>query len=235
MTTQREGLLDKIRALLTKTVPNGCTEPEALAALARARAMMDAYAISDGELDLTKEEEVILRREPPVSKDPHQIKFKLSRAVAEFCDCQAWRNRDHIIVFCGLRPDAQFATWLLDKLTAFVEAALVDHLMGTTAVGQERKNAIRGFVLGCTERIGRRLDELRARSTTKAESNAKALVVVKGAAIKAKMTEIGIHIRTTSCSFGAADRSSYSAGKAAGDGASFGRPVSGRNATLRLK
>jgi hypothetical protein len=34
MTTQRESLLDKIRALLAKTVEAGCTESEALAALA---------------------------------------------------------------------------------------------------------------------------------------------------------------------------------------------------------
>jgi hypothetical protein len=72
MTTQREGLLDKIRGLLAKTIENGCTESEALAALAKARAMMDAYAVGDDELDLTKEEKAILRREPPGTKDPLQ-------------------------------------------------------------------------------------------------------------------------------------------------------------------
>jgi len=60
-------------------------------------------------------------------------------------------------------------------------------------------------------------------------------VVIKDAAVQAKMEELGIHLRTTSCSVGAWDSSSYNAGKAAGDRASFGRPVSGRNATLRLK
>jgi len=39
--TEREKLLDKIRALLSKTTESGCTEGEYLAALAKARALMD--------------------------------------------------------------------------------------------------------------------------------------------------------------------------------------------------
>jgi Protein of unknown function (DUF2786) len=73
MTTEREGLLDKVRGLLSKTVTNGCTEAEALTALSKARAMMDAYCVTEGELNLTKDEKAILRREPPGSKDPHRI------------------------------------------------------------------------------------------------------------------------------------------------------------------
>jgi len=130
MTTQREALLDKIRALLARTVENGCTESETLAALAKARAMMDAYAVGDDELNLTKEEKAILRHEPPGSKDPHRIKKLLAESVATFCDCTVWRDlsRGGILVFCGLRPDAQFATWLLDTLAAFVQNEIVNHL-----------------------------------------------------------------------------------------------------------
>src|SRR5438552_4170627 len=99
MTTQREGLLDKIRALLAKTVGAGCTESEALAALSKARAMMDAYAVGDDELSLAKEEKAILRREPPGTKDPHRIKQFLARSVAQFCECTAWLDRDRTLVF----------------------------------------------------------------------------------------------------------------------------------------
>jgi Protein of unknown function (DUF2786) len=81
MTTQREGLLEKIRGLLAKTLENGCTESEAMAALDKARAMMDAYAVSESELSLTKDEKAILRREPPGTKDPHRIKWHLMSAV----------------------------------------------------------------------------------------------------------------------------------------------------------
>jgi hypothetical protein len=138
-------------------------------------------------------------------------------------------------VFCGLRPDAQFATWLLDTLAAFVQAEIANYLMGSVAEGQDRREAIRGFVLGCTSRISQRLDKLRTQSASAATSNARALVVVKGAAVRAKLDELGIKLRACCSSFGAWNPSSYRAGTTAGDRASFGRPVSGQNATLRLK
>jgi Protein of unknown function (DUF2786) len=235
MTTQREGLLDKIRALLAKTVGNGCTEAEALAALAKARAIMDAYAVEDDELTLTQEEKAILRREPADAKDPHKIKQYLATSVAEFCECTAWRDCEKRLVFCGLRPDAQLATWLLDTLAAFVQAEIANHLMGSVAEGRHRRQVIASFALGCTSRISQRLDELCKRSSAAASSNTKALVVAKGAAVRAKLDELGIKLRSSRSSCGIVDDSSYAAGKAAGDRAAFGRPVSGHNATLQLR
>jgi Protein of unknown function (DUF2786) len=236
MTTQREGLLEKIRGLLAKTLDNGCTESEAMAALDKARAMMDAYAVTEAELNLTREEKAILRREPPGTKDPHRIKWRLLSSVAQFCGCEAWRKtHERALVFCGLPSDAQFATWLLDTLTAFVLAELTNYLMDADPSKQDRREAIRSFVAGCTERINQRLEELCQQSAMLASSNAKALVVIKGQAVKAKMEELDIHLRSCSVSCGAGDDSSYRAGAAAAERASFGRPVSGRNATLRLR
>jgi hypothetical protein len=70
MDDNREKLLVKIRALLSKTTENGCTEKEELSALAKARAMMDAYEVTAEDLQLTKEEAAILREEPPGTEDP---------------------------------------------------------------------------------------------------------------------------------------------------------------------
>jgi hypothetical protein len=225
MTTQREGLLDKIRGLLTKTIDNGCTEAEALTALDKARAMMDAYCVSESELSLTKEEKAVLRREPPGTKDPHRIKWHLLSSVARFCGCQGWRKtHERILVFCGLPSDAQFATWLLDALTAFVQAEIVKHLMDVDPSKEDRRDVIKGFVLGCTDRISQRLDELCEQSATIATSKAKSLVVVKDTAVQAKLDELGIKITAVSSCGGNGDFSSYRAGQAAGDRASFGRP-----------
>ena len=70
MDNNREKLLDKIRALLSKTVEHGCTEEEQLSALSKARALMDSYEVSEEDLQLTKKEAAILRSEPPGGKDP---------------------------------------------------------------------------------------------------------------------------------------------------------------------
>ena len=148
MTDNREGMLDKIRALLSKTTANGCTEAEELAALAKGRALMDAYEVTEADLRLAKEEGVILRREKPGTKDPHGIRSNMSRAVSEFCDCTCWRSREGGLVFLGLASDVQFATWLLDHLTGFVLAELANHLMGDVAVDVQRRRVINGLWTG---------------------------------------------------------------------------------------
>jgi hypothetical protein len=222
--TDREKLLAKIRALLAKKIDHGCTEEEALAALAKARAMMDAYEVSETELQLIKTETAILRSEPPGSRDPHNIKTRLAPSVARYCDCRAWRGSNGL-VFCGLRPDVQFATWLLDHLAGFVQAELTRHLMTCIEQRGERRRVINGFVMGCTGRISQRLDELVEQSAKKASGNSTALVVAKGALITSKMEALDIHL-VLSRSRRQYDEAAFEAGRAAGERASFGRPVS---------
>jgi hypothetical protein len=135
MTSNRDDLIGKIRALMSKTTVNGCSEAEALAALDKARALMDAYEVTEAELQLNKEETAILRSEPPGSSDPHSVKAFLARGVAEFCSCKAWKGSgQNGIVFCGLPSDARFATWLLDSLAAFVQAELARPCCGLRRV-----------------------------------------------------------------------------------------------------
>src|SRR3977135_316290 len=75
--SDRENLIEKIKALLSKTTQNGCTEHEELASLAKARAWRDAFEVTDAELKLSKEESAILRTEPAGTEDPHGIKSNL--------------------------------------------------------------------------------------------------------------------------------------------------------------
>lgn len=230
----RDSILDKIRGLMNKTVQNGCTEAEALAALDKARAMMDSYEVTEADLSLSKAESAVFRKEPPGSKDLHGIKRGLATAVAKFCDCKVWRSQEGL-TFCGLKSDAAFATWLLDNLVSHVRAELMRHLIGSLDYGRKRTLVINGFVIGCTSRISARLNDLCAQSATVANTNARALVVVKGTAIADKMAAAGIHLGKSRGGRREYDRNAYAAGNAAGDRASFGRPVSGANGALRLR
>jgi hypothetical protein len=230
MADTRDKMHDKIRALLSKTTENGCTQEEELAALTKARALMDAYEVTEADLRLAKDEGVIMRKGS--SDDPHSIKFYMVRAIADFCDCKGWRDREGKLVFLGLPSDARFASWLLDHLAGFVLTELADHLMGDIAVGTPRRQVINGFVDGITERISERLGEL-CKPPAAASANSRALVVVKQTLIKAKLDELGIRFRTSS-SCRQQDAGSHAAGRSAGDRASFGRPVSGQAAALRI-
>jgi hypothetical protein len=131
--------------------------------------------------------------------------------------------------------DVQFAMWLLDNLADFVFAELYSHLIGCLAQKNERRVITRSFTEACCNRITDRLLELVERSKVARTSNGRELVVVKGAAIKAFLKEHDIHLRT--CCMGSSsniDSAAQAAGRAAGDRASFGRPVSGDAGVLRI-
>jgi hypothetical protein len=233
----RESVIDKIRALLAKTVENGATEAEMMAALDKAAAMRDAYDISDEELQLPKEEKVALHADPADATDPHKLKWRLSYGVSQFCGVQIFRKaHESGYKFIGLPSDVELARWLLDTLADFVFGALYEHLIGCLAPKSERRIITRSFVEACCDRITDRLIELVERSKQAQTSNGRELVIVKDAAIKAFIKDSGLHLRTGSCG-GASNvnEAAHAAGRAAGDRANFGRPVSGSLAGGRLR
>ena len=131
--------------------------------------------------------------------------------------------------------DVQFAMWLLDNLAEFVFAELYAHLIGCLAPPSERRVIMRSFTAACCERIADRLLALVERSKTARTSNGHELVVIKDAAIKAFMKEQGIRLRRCSgYSPTTVDAAAQAAGRAAGDRATFGRPVTGAAGVLRI-
>jgi hypothetical protein len=181
---RRENVLDKIRALLSKTVTNGCTEAEMLAALTKAQAMRDAHGVTDEELQLAKDDAAILYEEPADEQDPHGIKRRLGHALSTYCDVKVFRQ-PYVsgLKFIGARADVEWATWLLEYLADFIFDKLTDQLIVSLAPPNERRQIIKGFVLGITGRISEWMLEL-AKPPADQTANARALVVVKGKAIR---------------------------------------------------
>src|SRR6516165_4125925 len=151
----RNSTMEKIKALMAKTVENGATEAEMYSALEKASAMMDTYDITDEELAIAKDEAVTQHADPPDLKDPHNIKWRLTSAVGQFCNVQIFRSRHETGLRCiGMPGDVQFAMWLLDTLADFVFAELYSHLIGCLAPKSERRVIMRSFTQACCERIG---------------------------------------------------------------------------------
>jgi hypothetical protein len=232
----RNSIIEKIKALLAKTTANGATEAEMLSALDKASAMMDAYDITDEDVKVARDEAVMHHADPPDLKDPHSIKWRLSYGVAQFCGVQIFRSRHETGLRCiGLPSDVQFATWLLDNLADYVFAELYAHLIGCLAPTSERQIIIRSFTAACCDTIADRLLALVERSRAARTSNGRELVVVKDAAIKAFMQDNGIRLHTCSgYSPSNVDSQAQAAGRAAGDRATFGRPVTGAAGVLRI-
>jgi uncharacterized protein DUF2786 len=232
----RESIIEKIKALFAKTTANGCTEAEMMSALDRAQALMDTYEISDEEVREAKEEAATHLAEPPDTTDPHKIKWKLSYGVRQFCGVEIYRTvRKNGLRFIGTKSDVDLAQWLLDTLADFVFEETYKHLIGCLAPKGDRQVIIRSFTAACCERINDRLLALVKRSEEARTSNGRELVVVKNAAIKQFMKEHNIRLRSCSgYSPSNVDAAAQAAGRAAGDRASFGRPVTGAAGVLRI-
>jgi len=242
MIDNRKSILAKIKALLAKTTENGCTEHEAMAALDKARQMMDAYDVTD--TDLAFDGEKVTQETSPNPRDPDNIRWQLCGGVAKFCDCRVWGSEGKTkIIFLGLETDAMFATWLLDTLEAFVKRQSLQFLadmgravggetdlFGAPLNGADREHKRRSFVYGCVVRIAERLRLAAAeRARVDGTGNGRSLVVVKNALVNDAFAKLGITLRSSRSSGYAADNYAFGRGQQAGDRASFGRPVHDRS------
>jgi hypothetical protein len=241
-------IANKVRALLAKTTDKGCTEAEAMAAAIKAKALMDEYQINLSEFDL--ESEGFIRGKAEKAQ-PYRFNVQdyLAGAIGAFTDCKVWctfaasglRRSDKRQVFFGLKSDVEFANWLLVALECFVwqnaNEFETEHRIkfGPTAGGYYLK---RDFARGCVARINERLREAVKSRTPAVMGDGRALVVVKHALVEREFNKLGMTLGKASArtfNRGNAPPDAYSAGRAAGDRASFGRPVAGKGETLKLR
>src|ERR1700751_3003730 len=99
MSDARKRMLERVRALLAKTIANGCTEGEAMAALGKARELMVTYELSESDLQPETEKAQICATG---QVDPYKVKWYLAHAVGRFTRCRSWRSYTDGITFCGL-------------------------------------------------------------------------------------------------------------------------------------
>lgn len=222
MNDSRKKMLEKVRAILSKTMDNGCTESEAMAALAKASELMATYDIKESELDqdLDKEGATIFKS---AVIDPYDIKFGLAVPVGKFTRCRVWngKSQGYGISYCGLESDVIFAEWLMGTLQRFIMRALREFQgeRSRTKVANSRYTSA-SFVMGCVARIAERLREL-----TPVEQTGKGLVISRNALINAELARHGIVLHKGGKDRRNADESSVRAGIKAGDGARFNRPI----------
>lgn len=221
MSGQLDGLKGRIQALRAKTVDNGCTESEALAAAAKVAELLDRYDLSLSDVEL---------REAACE----QLAFETHRkkrvpldgcigAVAHFCDCRVWREKNAAgetrYVFFGLRSDVEVAHYL----TELIDGA-VRHELGRYKTSKayqkfrhnERHLANSSFTFGM---VGSVAEKLRAMKDARDAANAgtgRALVVVKTAVVDAELAKLNLRLRPQRSTSRMVSDSAYEAGGAAG-------------------
>lgn len=234
MNADRQRIYERIQGLLSKTVENGATEAEALAAANLARKLMDQYQITVTIKDIESgDEKVDLRVSEIFNKNTDRI-ASISVAIGEYTDTKVWKSGS-TICFLGVGKDAEFALWLFETLVN-VRDSEYTRFKQTLAFRQQQALGYHGrtlranFTDGFAIRVSKRLREMKSaiRNEGSAESShSNALVPVKNQAIAKEMQKMGLRLSKGAGYSGTQGRSSaaYAAGDQAGSRANIGRPI----------
>jgi hypothetical protein len=233
----------RIKALTEKTVANGCTEAEAMAAADMVGRLLERYALSMDEIEIRTarcvQAEVSLggRRRRPIDG--------CVPTIARFCDCKVWLSRaatpDPLAAdFDGTRPGSCYVFFGFETDTALATYlfAVIDRAVTTETSGFKRSNiqfrgvrlrqASASFQHGVVARVSERLDAmLRARdSAVRAQSSTgTALVVAKHRVVEDAFRETDVRLVSMSATGRRVITSAFRAGRAAGDRVNLNRPV----------
>ena len=220
-------LKGRIAALRAKTVGNGCTEEEALAAAAKAAELMDRHDLSVSDVDLGRSpcEQLAYRTD---RKKRMPIEDGIG-AVANFCDCRVWRERDADgaarYVFFGLRADVAVA----HDLTALIDEALRSEL-GRYKTSrdyrrfrhQERSVANASFSLGMVASIAAKLDAMKRERDQVNRARGRDLVLVKSGVVEAELAKLDLALRVRQSRGRTVSVAAYEAGGVAGTALAIG-------------
>ncbi len=152
--TRRRSPARPPRALLDKTVANGCTEAEALAAAEKARAIMAERGISDADLAMG---EARAAEDQPARPAWHHT---ILTAAALCTNTAVLLERDGY-VFVGAEPGPEIAVYLRDVALRAIDSGVAAFRLTPAVAGQRlfalRDRAERDFTAAFVERLALRL------------------------------------------------------------------------------
>ncbi|QTC88157.1 DUF7168 domain-containing protein [Brevundimonas pondensis] len=156
--TDREKAAARIRALRAKTVENGCTEAEALAAAEKLAQLLEDYNMTMDEADL---------RASPFAEQTHVgagsvgLKlWKVAVAIARLTNTEQWREREDVnrLTFLGLSHEVEIATYLLALCERAMNTEAARHMHGTARWTYGRRvGRLMPFLDGMADRLQRRI------------------------------------------------------------------------------
>ncbi len=199
----RDGLdkvLMRIQALRSKTLDQGCTEEEALAAADKVAELLERYGLSLSAMDLHEQscgsEGFETDRRRPNAFD------QCVSILAEFCDCRTWTERTvsgclrHVVF--GLPADVAGARCLYEKVDKAFETetrAFKQGKLYSQHPSSHRRTATTSFQAGLQQGICSKLRALKtARTRACLTTTGRDLVPVKEDIIADEMSALGLNL-----------------------------------------
>ncbi len=217
-----ERLVQRIQGLRAKTVAQGCTEQEALAAAEKVAELLDRHGLSLGELDFRAQPcdgvgiQTDRRRFAPIDSCIPDI--------ASFFDCRVWveraKGRALRYVFFGLRGDVTAAQYLHELVERAFETETNAFRAGSlyAEMAGERRSATNSFQIGLSRGIAGKLRAMQAaRAASRRSASGRDLVPLKAAMVNEELAKLGLDLHA--CEMGQRKRvltDAFAAGEAAG-------------------
>ncbi len=216
----------RIRALLAKTVENGCTEEEAIAAAAKAGELLARYNLTIDEVQMR---ETPFRRHQEFHEDyVGERLWKVADAIAHLTGVRYWTSRAGVIPieisFFGFDHEVEVARYLLEICA---RAMRQEHLrlnrQFALLVIAARRRKVLPFLDGMVDTLSRRIKELKPPDPV-----GKGLMVLRSDLIDRGLADLGLEFSKTRARQSRDWDETYRAGKRAGDRVALNRGVGGR-------
>jgi Protein of unknown function (DUF2786) len=235
----------RIKALTEKTVANGCTEAEAMAAADMVGRLLERYALSMDEIEIRTAR--CVQAEVPLGGLRRRPIDGCVPTIARFCDCKVWLARAAApdpaqpdfdptrpgsrYVFFGFETDTALATYLfavIDRAVSTETAAF--RQLNPRFRGVRLRQASSSFQHGVVARVSERLDAMhRARdAAVRAQrSTGTALILAKDRVVEDAFRETDVRLVSMNATGRRVISTAFRAGWAAGDRVNLNRPVAG--------
>jgi hypothetical protein len=229
--SEREKIAARIRALLAKTVENGCTEDEAVAAAALAAKLLEKYNLTLDEVEIRKSD-FEWHREQFADEVGARL-WKVASAVAHLTDTQTWVSPKGVfpyeISFFGLDHEVEIAKYLL-AICAYAMRSEQEQLQTRFALlrREKRRQKIIPFLDGMADSLHRRIRALKPPAPT-----GTGLVVLKNQLITEEMAKAGIKLDPIQMRRSRDFDEEYRWGVEAGDRVSLNPGLTGESRNLK--
>lgn len=236
----KESILRKCRALMAKTIENGCTEAEAEAAARILDKIMAEHDLSLSDLRVGSRNDINIEQQSTGQKGIWAINYVVD-AIGYFTDTVAWQARDdqygHVVYnFAGLEHDvliAQYLYKIIERAIIFTAEDFRENPIYQNASKRERPKLKKDFEQGMAVRLSQRLREMKNDRAKAKTSTGADLVEVKDAIVRSHLDELGIKLKDGRASKSSVNPLAYASGIAAGDRVNLNQGV-GRSSTQHI-
>lgn len=193
MDDRKASIAAKIRALLAKTVENGCTEEEAVSAAAVAARLLAAHDLTMDEVELRASP--FLRADYVDEADIGIRIFRPAHAISILTETRLWQSAEGVVpvrfTYFGLAHEVQIATYLLAICTRAMRDGYDRYEKSDLLLLRPgyRRSKRRAFLDGMADTLSRRI-----RALVPPKPAGTGLVVLKRQLVDMELKSAGIRL-----------------------------------------